>query len=47
MQDFRRTGGDVVLYYKSNGKKELRLPHPSEVPSNHESMEGTGVGGSS
>ena len=28
-----RTGGDVVLYYKSNGRKELRLPHPAEVPS--------------
>ncbi|ETN41750.1 uncharacterized protein HMPREF1541_03687 [Cyphellophora europaea CBS 101466] len=40
-----RTGGDVVLYYKSNGKKELRMPHPSEVPTKEESMEGTGVGG--
>ncbi|KPI38944.1 WD repeat-containing protein 48 [Cyphellophora attinorum] len=40
-----RTGGDVVLYYKSNGKKKLRLPHPAEVPSKEESAEGTGVGG--
>lgn len=39
----RRTGGDVVLYYKSNGKKQLRLPHPAEVPSKEASAEGTGV----
>ena len=38
-----RTGGDVVLYYKSNGKKELRLPHPADVPTNEESGEKTGV----
>lgn len=38
-----RTGGDVVLFYKSNGKKELRLPHPAEVPSQEESEEATGV----
>ena len=38
-----RTGGDVVLYYKSNGRKELRLPHPAEVPTNEESGEKTGV----
>lgn len=37
-------GGDVVLYYKSNGRKELRLPHPVEVPSEEESGETTGVG---
>ena len=39
-----RTGGDVVLYYKSNGKKELRLPHPAEVPTDEVSGETTGVG---
>lgn len=44
LKDYRRTGGDVVLYYKSNGKKELRLPHPSDIPTKEESMEGTGVG---
>jgi WD repeat-containing protein 48 len=38
-----RTGGDVVLFYKSNGRKELRLPHPAEVPSKEESEEATGV----
>jgi WD repeat-containing protein 48 len=38
-----RTGGDVVLYYKSNGRKELRLPHPVDVPTNEESGEKTGV----
>ena len=38
-----RTGGDVVLYYKSNGRKELRLPHPAEVPTKEESEEATGV----
>lgn len=39
-----RTGGDVVLYYKSNGRKELKLPHPAAVPTNEESGETTGVG---
>ncbi len=38
-----RTGGDVVLYYKSNGRKALRLPHPADVPSREESEEATGV----
>lgn len=38
-----RTGGDVVLYYKSNGRKVLRLPHPAEVPTKEESEEATGV----
>ncbi|OAL29984.1 hypothetical protein AYO22_01890 [Fonsecaea multimorphosa] len=38
-----RTGGDVVLYYKSNGRKKLILPHPSQVPTNVESEETTGV----
>ncbi|KIW81880.1 hypothetical protein Z517_04906 [Fonsecaea pedrosoi CBS 271.37] len=38
-----RTGGDVVLYYKSNGRKQLRLPHPSQVPTDVESEETTGV----
>lgn len=38
-----RTGGDVVFYYKSNGKKELRLPHPADVPTNEVSGEKTGV----
>ncbi|KAJ4552470.1 hypothetical protein HRR86_004529 [Exophiala dermatitidis] len=38
-----RTGGDVVLYYKSNGRKKLRLPHPADVPSREESEEHTGV----
>ncbi len=38
-----RTGGDVVLYYKSNGRKTLRLPHPADVPSWEESEETTGV----
>lgn len=38
-----RTGGDVVLYYKSNGRKTLRLPHPAEVPTKEESEEHTGV----
>jgi hypothetical protein len=38
-----RTGGDVVLYYKSNGRKDLRLPHPADVPSREESEESTGV----
>lgn len=38
-----RTGGDVVLYYKANGRKELRIPHPSEVPTRDESEEATGV----
>jgi hypothetical protein len=38
-----RTGGDVVLYYKSNGRKKLRLPHPAQVPSMEESEESTGV----
>jgi WD repeat-containing protein 48 len=39
-----RTGGDVVLFYRSNGRKKLRLPHPASVPSSEESKEGTGVG---
>ncbi|RMZ88975.1 hypothetical protein DV736_g3796, partial [Chaetothyriales sp. CBS 134916] len=39
-----RTAGDVVLYYKSNGKKPLRLPHPADVPTSEESGETTGVG---
>jgi WD repeat-containing protein 48 len=39
-----RTGGDVVLFYRSNGRKKLRLPHPASVPTNEESKEGTGVG---
>ena len=38
-----RMGGDVVLCYKSNGRKELRLPHPADVPTNEESGEKTGV----
>lgn len=38
-----RTGGDVVLFYKSNGRKKLRLPHPAAVPSKEESEEATGV----
>ncbi|KIX08377.1 uncharacterized protein Z518_03033 [Rhinocladiella mackenziei CBS 650.93] len=38
-----RTGGDVVLYYKANGRKTLRLPHPADVPSKEESEESTGV----
>ncbi|OCT44386.1 WD repeat protein [Cladophialophora carrionii] len=38
-----RIGGDVVLYYKSNGRKELRLPHPAQVPTREESEETTGV----
>jgi WD repeat-containing protein 48 len=38
-----RTGGDIVLYYKSNGRKELRLPHPAQVPTQEESEETTGV----
>ncbi len=38
-----RTGGDVVLYYRSNGKKQLRLPHPAQVPTREESEETTGV----
>ncbi|OAP64923.1 hypothetical protein AYL99_00895 [Fonsecaea erecta] len=38
-----RTGGDVVLYYKSNGRKKLTLPHPSQVPTDVESEETTGV----
>ncbi|KIV87431.1 hypothetical protein PV11_02976 [Exophiala sideris] len=38
-----RTGGDVVLFYKSNGKKKLRLPHPAAVPTREESEEHTGV----
>jgi WD repeat-containing protein 48 len=38
-----RTGGDVVLHYKSNGRKELRLPHPAQVPTVEESEEMTGV----
>jgi WD repeat-containing protein 48 len=39
-----RTGGDVVLFYRSNGRKKLRLPHPASVPTSEESKEGTGVG---
>ncbi|RMZ84826.1 hypothetical protein DV737_g1065, partial [Chaetothyriales sp. CBS 132003] len=39
-----RTAGDVVLYYNSNGKKALRLPHPADVPTSEESGETTGVG---
>lgn len=39
-----RTGGDVVLYYRSNGRKKLRLPHPAAVPTREESGETTGVG---
>ncbi|RMZ76531.1 hypothetical protein DV738_g4921, partial [Chaetothyriales sp. CBS 135597] len=39
-----RTAGDVVLYYKSNGKKSLTLPHPADVPTLEESGETTGVG---
>ena len=38
-----RTGGDVVLYYRSNGRKELRLPHPAQVPTREESEMATGV----
>jgi hypothetical protein len=38
-----RTGGDVVLFYKSNGKKKLRLSHPAAVPTREESEEATGV----
>lgn len=38
-----RTGGDVALYYKSNGRKELHLPHPAQVPTREESEETTGV----
>lgn len=38
-----RTGGDVVLYYKANGRKTVRVPHPSEVPTREESEETTGV----
>lgn len=38
-----RTGGDVLLFYKSNGRKTLRLPHPADVPSREESEETTGV----
>ncbi|KIW94138.1 uncharacterized protein Z519_05454 [Cladophialophora bantiana CBS 173.52] len=38
-----RTGGDVVLYYKSNGRKKLTLPHPAQVPTDVESEETTGV----
>ena len=38
-----RTGGDVVLYYKSNGRKPLRLPHPAQIPTKEESEENTGV----
>ena len=39
-----RTGGDVALFYKSNGKKQLKLPHPAAVPTSEESGETTGVG---
>jgi len=38
-----RTGGDVVLYYKSNGRKEIKMPHPADVPTKEESAEATGV----
>lgn len=38
-----RTGGDVVLFYKSNGRKKLRVPHPATVPSREESEVATGV----
>jgi hypothetical protein len=38
-----RTGGDVVLFYKSNGKKKLRLSHPAALPTREESEEATGV----
>ena len=27
-----KTGGDIVLYYKANGRKDMRVPHPVDVP---------------
>jgi WD repeat-containing protein 48 len=38
-----RTGGDVVLYYRGNGRKKLRAAHPAAVPGEEESALGTGV----
>lgn len=31
-----KSGNDVVLYYKANGRKEIRLPKPSAsmIPAN-------------
>lgn len=32
-----RTSGDIVLFYKANGKKEIRIPKPSDgEEDNHE-----------
>jgi hypothetical protein len=31
-----RTGGDVVLYYRANGRKEIKTPHPIDVPGKEE-----------
>jgi WD repeat-containing protein 48 len=38
-----RTGGDVVLYYRGNGRKKLRAAHPGNVPLAEESAKDTGV----
>lgn len=31
-----RSSGDIVLFYRANGKKEIRVPKPSEAEENHE-----------
>lgn len=33
-----RVGGDVVLYYRANGKKEIKAPHPADVATSREGM---------
>lgn len=41
-----RTGGDVALYYRANGRKEIKMPHPADVAGKDEGMGTlvTGVG---
>jgi WD repeat-containing protein 48 len=41
-----RTGGDVLLYYRANGKKVIKRPHPSDskAPMAEVSEEVEGVG---
>lgn len=31
-----RSSGDIILYYKANGKKEIRIPQEDDGEDNHD-----------
>lgn len=42
-----RTGGDIILYYRANGRKEMRRAHPSDVVGREHGAVGNAVPGAS